>query len=678
MTHEGLIQAAEAACGEAEQALLTILKLKPEEWNFQNTFLAYYLAERKIRQLHYFMYHLGNVANSPAFGKARARVTWMVTRYEQQDNLYGRVWQVLYAALQSGCLADCTPAQQQLVHKTCANFRAAGALLTPMQQMQKTMLEHQLSQLYMQYNKNLRPEARRWSLHITDPALLQGLPQRWMQTAAEVAQRQGMSGWLVTASLAPAVLNMCEVEETRRLCWPGTLEAAAGTPQDNEPTIARIMELRQQLAELCGYRHYADMQAASRMLSSGKEALDFVDGMLNHLKPAHDALVADELERYSAVAGRKLTAVEPWNLAYYKARAERPEEYFNAALLTPYLQTERILSTLMKHWSKLVGVRIEEQATACPEPGQTCPDGMVEVWHPTVRAFRVCDPTSGEHLASFYLDLYARPGKRPQGGWCQPLGFGAPGADGRPTSPNRVALCANFAPPVTGKPHLMHANELCVLFHEFGHLMHMVLNRPELQPLNATAVERDFIELPSLVSEQWVWEPELIKEYAAHYETGAPLPEDLLAKFVRSHASASISRHMQMLTAAKLDLELHINYDKKFKGKSLDAESAELLAPWSLPLTAPDSCRMRNLTHCISGGYAAGYYIYKWSEVLAADLFDRFKREGVCNPQTGAAYRRSVLAPGSSRPAIELIGNFTGHAPSPEAFLRHMKLPAQN
>lgn len=683
MTPEGLVQAAEQACREAEQGLMAILKLTPGETTFENTFLAYYQAERKVRQLHYYMYHLSHVADTPEFSKARAKVTWMVTRYEQKDNLYGRVWQVLHSASEADWIAACTPAQQQLVRKTCANFRAAGALLTPMQQTQKTMLEHQLSQLYMQYNKNLRPEARRWSHLITDPALLKGLPRRWMQTAAAMARRQGLAsdtkpGWLVTPSLAPAVLSMCEVEETRRLCWPGTLVAAAGSPQDNEPIIARIMELRQQLAELCGYSNYADMQAASRMLVSGKEAMAFVDGLLNRLKPAHDALVADELERYSAVAGRKLTAVEPWNLAYYKARADRPEEYFNASALTPYLQTERILSTLMKHWGRMLGVNIEEQPTACPASGEPCPADKVEVWHPSVRAYRVCDSAGGEHIGSFYLDLYPRRGKRAQGAWCQPLGFGAPGAAGQPVSPNRVALCANFAPAFPDEPHLLNANELCILFHEFGHLMHMVLSRPELQPLNATAMERDFIELPSLLSEQWVWEPELIREYAAHYQTGEALPDDLLAQFVRSHASASVSRHMQMLTASKLDLEMHMNYAEKFRGKPLDATAEELLAPWSLPLSSPSSCRMRNLVHCISGGYASGYYIYKWSEVLAADLFDRFKREGVCNPQTGAAYRRSVLAPGSSRPAIELIGNFTGHAPSPEAFLRHMKLPTQN
>lgn len=683
MTPQAMVRAAEAACREAEAGLQSILRLQPGETNFDNTFGAYYRAERKVRQLHYYMYHLSHVAETPEFREARARVTWLVTGYEQKDNLYGRVWQVLSTAAQADWVAGCTPAQQRLVHKTCTDFRAAGAHLTPDQQAKKTLLEQQLSLLYMQFNQNIRPELRRWSLLITDPAELKGLPERWLQTAAALARREGQAtaekpGWLVTASLAPAVMSLCEVEETRRKCWPGTQVAAAGSPQDNEPVIARIMELRQQLAGLCGYKNYADMQAATRMLSTGEEALAFVDGLLQGLKPAHDALVAEELKNYSAAAGRELNAVEPWNLAYYKARAARPKEFFNASVLTPYLQTERVLSSLMKHWGNMLGVTITEQATACPAPGQPCPDGKVEVWHPSVRAWQVCDTASGEHIGSFYMDLYPRRGKRAQGAWCQPLGFGAPGADGQAATPNRVALCANFAPAFPGEVHLLNANELCILFHEFGHLMHMVLCRSELQPLNPTAMERDFIEMPSLLSEQWVWEPEFIREYAAHWQTGEPMPEALVAQFVRSHAGASVTRHIEMLATAKLDLEMHMHYAEKFRGKPLDAATAELLAPWQFPLTMPGSSAMRTLAHSINGGYAAGYYIYKWSEVLAADVFDRFRREGVCNPAVGASYRQSILAPGSSGSATDLLRNFTGHAPSPAAFLRRMNIPQQD
>lgn len=674
MTPQGMVQAAETACREAEQGLLAILSLKPEEMNFDNTFAAYYRAERHIRQLHYYMYHFSNVADTAEFRQARARVTWMVTGYEQKDNLYGRVWQVFQTALKSDWLPTCTPAQQRLVRKTCMDFRAAGAHLTPVQQAKKTILESELSQLYARFNQNILPQNRRWSLLITDAEQLKGLPERWMQVAASVAQRNGMStpekpAWLVTPSLAPAVMSLCEVEETRRRCWPGTLVAAAGSPQDNEPTIARIMELRQELAELCGYKHYADMQAANRMLGTGEEALAFVDGLLQKLKPAHDAFVAEELKKYSAVAGRELTAVEPWNLAYYKARAPRSEEFFNANVLTPYLQTERILTTLMRHWGNMFGVDMKEINTATEK---------VELWHPSVRAFRVIERATGEQIGLFYLDLYPRRGKRAQGAWCQPLGFGALDAQLRPASFNRVALCANFAPPFPGEVHVLNANELCILFHEFGHLMHMVLCRPELQPLNSTAIERDFIETPSLLSEQWVWEPELIAAYAAHCKTGEALPKEILDQFVRSHVTTSITRHMQMLCAAKLDLELHMHYAEKFKDRPLDIAAAELLAPWQFPLTTPDSCSIRTLMHSISGGYAAGYYIYKWSEVLAADVFERFRKEGTCNPATGAAYRKSILAPGSSHPAGLLIKNFTGHAPSTEAFMRlfhHLKQP---
>lgn len=332
-----------------------------------------------------------------------------------------------------------------------------------------------------------------------------------------------------------------------------------------------------------GYANYADMQTARRMMGSGAKALAFVDEMLQKSKPVWDAYVAAEMKRFSQACGQELTAVNPWDVEYLNHHLPPKRNPFNVNTVTPYLQADKVIRGLLDIWSGLLGLRFEELPAAYLRPGESAPAGTVETWAPGVRCIAVKDAATGNHLGSFYLDIYARPGKRPQA-WCLPLRDGEPAADGSLGEPHLAALMANLTPPRQGQPHLFHHGELYMLFHEFGHMMHMMLGHGELRAHCTAEVERDFIETPSQIQECWIWEPEALATFTSHYQTGEPLPAELAQQLAASRGSNPIEMHMRMLCTSKLDLELHMHYHDKYKGRPLDEVCQEILAPWLFPL----------------------------------------------------------------------------------------------
>ena len=297
----------------------------------------------------------------------------------------------------------------------------------------------------------------------------------------------------------------------------------------------------------------------------------------------------------------------------------------------------------------------------------------MEVWHPEVRLFEVRDNKSGAHLGSFYLDLFPRATKR-GGAWVQPIHYGTPAHDGKPHTPHLALLAGNLSAAGKETPALFSHRDVETIFHEFGHMMHVMLGNTELRSHCGTSVAWDFVELPSQMNENWTWEPEGMATYAVHYKTGEPIPENYVRKMQDVRFFFPAHDNMGQLCIAKLDLEMHMNYAEKFRGRDLDAASAELLDSWRTPMTVQPPSIMRNLTHCISGGYAGAYYSYKWAEVLAADVYTRFLKEGIMNPAVGAAYREEILSKGDSKPAAELYRNFMGRDPNPDALLQKQGL----
>lgn len=670
MGAEQVLVDARAAMAQERERMAAIAAITPEEATFENTFQAYAESGENLKQVQSYLYHLVHTLGTPELHRAEEQLIREYAVHEASNPHHAAVWAVLEAASRAPWVAQLSPAKQYFIRRTLHQFRASGAHLHPEQRARKAAIDAELQQLSIQFNKNLSVRSR-WELLITDETALAGLSNGWKQLAAAAARRRGhAAGWLVTAPRAPEVMTHCTVEATRKACWPGINTVGTARAGDNEPVVARIMELRQELAELLGFRHFADMKTSSLMMGSGEKALAFVDEMLRLSKPAWDAHVSAELQRLSKACGKALRAVEPWNEAFYSRQNPVVKPRFDSGKITPYLQAEQVLRGMFNIWEKHYGITIAELPTACIKPGDACPEDKVEVWHPAVRAFRVCESATGAVHGHFYLDLYPREHKRGMA-WCMPLRFGAPGTAERPQEPHLACIVANITPPpANGKPHLLNHGDLYVMFHEFGHLMHMMLARGELRAQAAMAVENDFIETPSQMQENWIWVPEALVTFARHYETGEPLPLELAQQLAASRTEAPISMHMGMLCSAKLDLELNMHYAEKFRGRPLDEAADELLAPWQFPYTSPQPCEMRTLFYCISEGYSASFYTYKWSEALAADIFLRFCEGGVLNPEVGRAYRKAVLEPGGSKPALQLFRDFMGREPAPEALLK--------
>ena len=665
-----------AAMRLAKERQAALRSITPEQANWENVFAAYENMNRELDRADTLMHHLASVMDAPELRAVQEELIPELSAYGSSITADEQLWNVIKTAADAPWVKKLSPAKQRFVQQVVDSFRDSGADLTPEQKARLAEINRELSSLTHQFSKNVLDATNAWQWVVEDPALLAGMSRDWMDRAAHSAQEKGYGTaeepkWLITLDEPSAreVLYNCSVEDTRKKCWEAINSVGSKAPHDNAPIVARVIELRQELATLLGFATYADLKLAHRMAGSGERAMAFVDEMMQKVKPAYDDEVKQLMAYIARERGVESGKLNPWDTAYYLRKLSKERFDFDPETLRPYQEYSRVLRGMFAIFQHLYDIRITEQAAVCPAQGETVPAGAVEVWHPEVKVFAVHDNKSGAHLGSFYLDIFPRASKR-AGAWVLPLDYGEPAHNGHPHKPHLATLCGNLAPATADKPALFSHYDVETLFHEFGHMMHSMLGDTELRSHCGTSVAWDFVELPSQMNEDWAWHPLGIATYAVHYKTGEPLPASDVEKLIKSRFFFPAHEDMGQLRIAKIDMEIHVNYDSKFRGKSLDDASNELLAPWKAPSDVQAPSIMRHLSHCISGGYAAGYYSYKWAEVLAADVFTRFEREGVLNPAVGEAYRRYILSQGDSRPAAELYRDFMGRDPNPDALLQ--------
>ena len=680
MTPNQAVIDTEAAVLIARRELVALCALTPEQMTFENTFIAYGDAVAQLEQSQQFLHHLTAVKDDRALQQVLGYLMGALHQFDAELMQNDRLWQVLKTASLQPWVKELRPEQQRIVEQTVQHFIHGGAELSPEQKNRKAAINTELGMLAMKYGNNIKAAMAECALVFTDVNELRGIDASRLAVAAADAQARGLStpekpAWVLTFTngLVQDAIRSCNVAETRRKCWEASKYIAAEGKYDNAPVIARMMELRQEYAQLIGYDNYADMKAANRMVKDGHAALAFVDGLLAELKPAFDEENARLLQYISRLKNEEVTTLDPWDELKYSSMMAGEHFAFNTASIRPYLERERVVQGLFELCSRLFGVTYKEVPTLCPKNGEAVPEGVAEVWHPEVKLYAVYDSASGEHLGSFYLDLVARQGKR-QGAWCMPITVGNCTDEGNIEMPHLAALMASFNRPAPGEPVLFSHPELQILFHEFGHMMHYMLGRTRYRRQSSPCIAWDFAELPSQLLENWAWQPEVLATFAFHHKTGEAYPEELLKKLAASRSFMPATNHLRSLSVAKLDLEMHLHYAEKFANKSLDEVCAEMLAPWTAPFTVSQPSVMRNLLHCFQGGYAAGYYSYKWSETLSTDAFLRFKKDGLFNAETGAAYRKEILEPGDSKPAAEIYRNFMGREPDPDALLKSQGL----
>ena len=680
----------------AKQRLAKISELKPEQANYENVFAAFEDAPREMERAEGYLDVLSSTMDNEELRRVQEELLPEMSLFNASMTADEKLWEVIKAAAAAPWVKQLSPEKQRYVQQVVDTFRDSGADLNSEQKQRLAQIQSELSLLAHQFDKNVLDATNSWQWVVSDSAQLAGMTKEWMAQAQESAMKEGHGSpetpkWLITLQEPSAleVIRSCDVEATRKKCWEALAAVGREQPYDNAGIVARVMELRKEQATLLGFRSFADLMLAHRMAGSGQRAMEFVDDMMQKVKPAFDGEVAQLMEFISKCKGDKIEKLNPWDTSYYMRKLAKERFSFDTELLRPYQECDHVLRGMFSIFEKLYSIRIHERdtvfraadgvvtqrqraETSMKSAMQTAAKA-VPVWRQDVRAFAVLDAKSGAHLGSFYMDLFPRSTKR-RGAWVQPLDYGKPATQEHPHGPHLAALVANLSPATEEKPALFSHYDVETLFHEFGHMMHCMLGDTELRAHCGTSVTWDFVELPSQMNENWTWEPESILTYAVHYETGESIPDDYLQKLQKIRFFFPAFDNMNQLCIAKLDMEMHMHYAEKFWGKDIDEATRELLGPWRAPYSREVPSVMRTLTHCISGGYAAGYYSYKWSEVLAADVFTRFSKEGILNPAVGAAYREKILSKGDSKPAGELYRDFMGRDPNPDALLQKQGL----
>ncbi|MEK0447005.1 MAG: hypothetical protein RLZZ399_2326 [Verrucomicrobiota bacterium] len=668
------------ALHEARAAVESLKGLSSDQLHYQNVLLGYESATKGLSRAWGKVSHLDSVLNSPELRAAYNALLPEVSSFFTSLTLDPELWAVLKQYAATAEAQQLPPVQRRFLEETLADFRENGADLPPEKKGRLAELNALLASKTQKYSEHVLDSTNAWELFIDDAQRLEGLPESALSAARQSATAKGRpEAWRFTLqqpSVFP-VLQYAKDESLRRACWEGLGQVGFKGEWDNTALVREILALRNEKAALLGKTHFADLTTARRMARSGQNALRFVEDLATRIRPKFEAEVA-ELEGYrSQSKGDALRPLHPWEFGFYAEQMRKERHGFDDEALRPWFPIHGVIAGMFQLFGDLFGIQVVARDTAFVDPrtGERTEvraaaprrEGpAVSVWHPEVCFYEVHD--GDRHLGSFYTDWFPRESKR-GGAWMNFFRTGGPRPGGH-FEPHLGLMCGNFTPPVGGKEALLTHGEVTTLFHEFGHLLHHLLSEVEVESLAGVQVAWDFVELPSQILENWCWEEASLALFARHYETGETLPSELLSKLHAASNFRAASACMRQLAFSKLDLDLHIR-TRELENRDLDEHWNQDFAQWQPRTTTPGPAMARKFNHLFSSptGYAAGYYSYKWAEVLEADAFTRFLQEGICNAQVGRELRTKILSRGNAEPAEVLFRDFMGRDPNPEALL---------
>jgi len=599
--------------------------------------------------------HLESVATTPALRAAYNAVQPKVSAFYSSIPLNDRLWKTIqrYAATEEA--RQLTGTMKRFLTKTIDAFKRHGAELDNAGKKRLQEIDVALTEATTKFSEHVLDSTNAYELTITEEERLKGLPPTAIAAARAAAEAKGQSGWRFTLQAPSYLAVMTYLDDAaireqlyRAFNTRATLAGPGGEAHDNRGLIVRILELRREKARLLGFRDFSDLVLEDRMAHTGAHAQSFVED----LREKTEAKFREENRDLEAFAGRELAS---WDIGYFAEKQRAALYDFDEEALRPYFPLERVTAGMFDIFGRLLGINVTEESG-------------VPAWDSEVKCYAIYDSATGTRLGSFYADWYPRENKR-GGAWMEALITGNPPAG----QPNLGLICGNLTPPVDGKPALLTHREVETIFHEFGHLLHHLLSRVEVRSLAGTSVAWDFVELPSQIMENWCWERESLDLLARHWETGETIPEDLFQKMKRAKTFRAANAQMRQIGFGVMDLALHREWD----GKTDVIESSRAILQQFSPAQLPtEHAMLAAFTHLFAGpvGYGAGYYSYKWAEVLDADAFTRFRKEGVFNSQVGHEYRDKILARGDSQDPAELYRSFMGRDPDPRAMLERAGL----
>jgi oligopeptidase A len=627
---------------------------------FENTMMALDGMTERLDFAMSVVKHLESVATNPDLRAAYNAVQPPVSAFYSGIPLNEGLWKAVQQYAASEDARTLSGTRRRYLTKTMEDFRRHGAELHGGGKARLEALDVELSKLTTKFGENVLDSTNAFELIITDEAKLGGLPPTAIAAARLSAEAKRIQGWRFTLQ-APsylAVMTYLDDAEIREDVYRAYSTRSTAGAFDNRSILGRILELRRERANLLGFHHFADLVLEDRMAHSGERAQKF----LTELKEKTEARFHEENEELAdfrrSIEGSGAPDPQAWDVAYYAEKQRAALYDFDEEALRPYFPLERVVDGLFETVERLFGVRVMAQSGT-------------PVWHPDVKFYAIFDH-DGATLGGFYADWYPRETKR-GGAWMDAFITGLPAKDG--FKPHLGLMCGNLTPPIEGRPALLTHRDVQTIFHEFGHLLHHLLSRVELRSLAGTSVAWDFVELPSQIMENWCWERQALDLFARHYETGDTIPEDLFQKMNRARNFRSANGQMRQLGFGFTDLALHIDYSPAEDGDVM-AYARNLLQQFSRAPLPPGHATIAAFTHLFSSpvGYGAGYYSYKWAEVLDADAFTRFRESGIFSREIGLEFREKILARGDSEDPAELYRTFMGRDPDLNALLERSGL----
>jgi oligopeptidase A len=637
---------------------------QPEPFTWDNLVVPLEETDDALGKIWSPISHMNSVVSTEEWRAAHDACLPLLSEYGTFVGQHQPLYQAYKSLRASAEFEQMSKAQQTVIEHSLRDFELSGIGLNDADKLRYGELAKRMSELTSGFSNQVLDATQAWSKLVTVEAELAGLPESAVAAAKAMAVAKELDGWLFTLDFPSylPVMTYSENRELREECYRAFVTRASDQGPnagefDNGPLMDEILALRHELAQLLGFDSFAHKSLATKMAESPEQVLEFLNELALRSKEQGKAELA-ELTEFAKQA-YQATDLAPWDLSFYAEKLKHHRYEISQELLRPYFPEDKVLSGLFYTVNRLFGLTITEQKE-------------FDTWHKDVRFFSIED-SEGVHRGSFYLDLYAREGKR-GGAWMDDC-------RGRRQTPNGLQnpvayLTCNFNAPVDGKPALFTHDEVTTLFHEFGHGIHHMLTKIDVGGVSGiNGVPWDAVELPSQFMENWCYEEEALAEISGHHETGEPLPKEMLDKMLAAKNFQSGMGMLRQIEFSLFDFAMHLEFDPTL-GADIQGKLDEVRSLVAVIKPADFNRFQHSFSHIFAGGYAAGYYSYKWAEVLSADAFSRFEEEGIFNAETGRSFLENVLQMGGSEEPMELFKRFRGREPQIDALLRHSGINA--
>jgi len=649
-----------AAINDCKAAIEAVVER--QDASYAGVFLEIDEVDTQLSNLWSPVSHMNSVLSNDEWREAHDACLPLLSEYGTWVGQHEGLFKLYQTLSESDEFANLDMAQQKMITNTLRDFTLSGIALDAQKKTEYGKIQARLSELSSTFSNQVLDATMAFKKHITDEKLLAGLPDSAKAAAAQLASQNDLAGWLFTLDIPSylPIMSYADNRELREEMYRAYVTRASETGPyggefDNTAIIEETLSLRTKIANLLGFEHYAQRSIATKMAESTDQVQSFLHDLARQSKPQAQADLAEVNAFAAEHYGR--TELQAWDIGYYSEKLKQEKYAISDEQLRPYFPETHVVPGLFEVVSRLYGLKITERKD-------------VDTWHSDVRFFDIVD-SDDEYRGSFYLDLYARAKKR-GGAWMDECRVKRRKVDGSLQHPVAYLTC-NFSGPVDGKPACFTHDEVVTLFHEFGHGIHHMLTKIEVSGVSGiNGVAWDAVELPSQFLENWCWQPEALQFISGHVDTGEPLPKALLDKMLAAKNFQSAMQMLRQIEFSLFDFTLHMQTESVDVQAFLNEVRKEISV-----LTPPEFNRFQNsFGHIFAGGYAAGYYSYKWAEVLSSDAFASFEENGIFDAKTGRRFLESILQMGGSKEPMALFVDFKGREPSVDALLRHSGIAA--